>query len=93
MSSVQKFERRNSEYVNSQAGLFATSDIKKGEMICDWSGSAIVPKKTSHSTQIGVGKNIIYDCEDFQYYNHNCDPNFYHDFNEMKSFALRTIKK
>ena len=53
----------------------------------------IQPAKTSHTTQIDVGKNILYDTEDFQYYNHSCDPNFYHDFKSMKSFALRDIKK
>ena len=34
MDFKQKFERRNSNYVDSQAGLFAVVDIKKGELVC-----------------------------------------------------------
>eukprot|EP01084_Bolivina_argentea_P211987 360443_1 len=92
MSTKQKFERRNSRYVNSQAGIFAVQHIKKDEMVCDWSGSTVTPKKTSHTSQIDVNKNVLYNIEDFRYYNHACDPNFYHDFHKMQSFALRDIK-
>ena len=53
----------------------------------------VSPVKTSHSTQIDIDKNVLYNIEDLRYYNHSCDPNFYHDFDKMQSFALRNIKK
>eukprot|EP01084_Bolivina_argentea_P305824 528356_1 len=91
MSYNEKFEIRNSGFILSQCGIFATVDIKEGELVYDWSDNALVmPQKTSHTMQIGVNKHILYG---MKYCNHSCDPNVYHDFKNMKCYALRYIKR
>eukprot|EP01084_Bolivina_argentea_P290771 499569_1 len=93
MITRKKFERKLSNLVPKQYGIYATKDIKKDELIYDFSHSKTVSYVTQHNSEIADKKYIVYDDTDWSYHNHHCDPNMYHDFNILHAYALRSIKK
>eukprot|EP01084_Bolivina_argentea_P075405 136703_1 len=73
-------------------GIFATKNIKCGEIIYDFSASKTVFHQTQYNSQISENVHIEYPCDDFKYDNHDCNPNFYNDYVGLKAYALRDIE-
>ena len=80
-------------------GVFATRDIKKGEVVVVWRPKKIISKKgmkklseddRSHTTPTGDGRYIVMGVPE-RYINHSCNPNTY--VKKRRDIALRNIKK
>ena len=80
-------------------GVFATKDIKKGEVVNVWHPKQIIfeedmnklPKdEQNHTTPTGDGKYMVMGIPE-RYVNHSCDPNTY--VKNKKDMALKDIKK
>jgi hypothetical protein len=95
-----KFEERKSGIEGK--GIFAVSDIKKGEMVCEFKGDkvTIVELKEKYASgeervddPFQIDNDVYLDLyEPFVYFNHSCNPNAGIRGNGTM-FALRDIKK
>ena len=73
----RKFEKKWK--ADGQLGIFATADLKKGDLIYEWKNAIYHSKKTRLSTQIGENIHILFKDDDFQFYNHSVERPFSDD--------------
>jgi SET domain-containing protein len=70
--------------------LVATTRIRKGTTLRSWAGSAVLPRATYQSVQIGR-KTHAHDPRCLNLLNHSCDPNVRIDIARRTVVALREI--
>lgn len=82
-------------------GLFAIEDIKKGEIIADWTGGPMYEAKSCMSLPTREISDHAIQCEEHtwidteglgRYSNHSCKPN-YGIQGKFKLVAMRDVKK
>ena len=88
------------ETKNIGKGLFAIDDIKKGEVIADWTGGNVYEAKKTSELPVEVRDHVIQSDEHKwidtnglgRYFNHSCEPNCGVK-EKFKIIAMKDIKK
>lgn len=76
-----------------QSGLFATEDIKKGEVIISYN-DLVNPEPHRLSIQIDQNKHLFDPNQESDFYmNHHCEPNCWIDTQNRQFKALINIKR
>jgi len=72
--------------------LFATCSFEPGDIICRFSGAAILNEPTYLTVQVGETEHIHLQPEFLQYINHSCNPNVIFNTTLYQLECLQPIK-
>ena len=97
-----KYNKTEIREVENYLGVFATDNIKKGEIIFEINTSIVTDTPSIYSVQIEKNKHVqppdnidISDKPDYfwRFLNHSCEPNSFCDLTDLTFKALKDINK
>ena len=72
--------------------LFTTASFQPGDILCEFSASAILQTASQFTVQVNNNEHILLEPSFLQYTNHSCFPNILFDTTHFTIVCLRTIK-
>src|SRR5262245_8295306 len=78
--------------ISGQNALYASQPFHAGDVICEFSASAILPSPSYLTIQTDTDEHIRLYPYFLQYVNHSCSPNIFFDTTSDKVICLQSVR-